>query len=69
MRITHLPYQLPMFQGELMSRTTRLIVAAGLTALLSAGAASLTPVVTGPGVIGWDSVRAGGGGSQVIGWD
>ncbi|WP_327264887.1 hypothetical protein OG444_28665 [Streptomyces sp. NBC_01232] len=52
-----------------MSRTTRLIVAAGLTALLSAGAASLTPVVTGPGVIGWDSVRAGGGGSQVIGWD
>ncbi|MGW6984058.1 hypothetical protein ACWGE1_32230 [Streptomyces sp. NPDC054932] len=52
-----------------MSRTARLIVAAGLTALLSTGAASLVSAVTGPGVIGWDSVQAVGADSQVIGWD
>ncbi|MYR54823.1 hypothetical protein GTY54_00680 [Streptomyces sp. SID625] len=48
-----------------MSRTARLLAAAGLGALLATvGAASAAP-----GVIGWDSVQATDSGSQVIGWD
>ncbi|MEU9419616.1 hypothetical protein [Streptomyces sp. NPDC048272] len=67
-----------------MSRTAHLIVAAGLTALFSAAAplASTSLLTTsgasglsGPAVIGWDSVRAAGAltpgatGTQVISWD
>ncbi|MEV6689269.1 hypothetical protein AB0N28_28685 [Streptomyces sp. NPDC051130] len=57
-----------------MSRTTRFIAVAGLTALLSAGAATAACAapVTAPGVIGWDSARAvaaDASGSAVIGWD
>ncbi|MFJ3841427.1 hypothetical protein ACWGHM_32000 [Streptomyces sp. NPDC054904] len=70
-----------------MSRTTRtaraarLVATAGVTAMLSTGAASLAFVFAGsayaePGVIGWDSVQAvgafatqSGEASQVIGWD
>ncbi|WP_405980795.1 hypothetical protein [Streptomyces sp. NBC_00158] len=48
-----------------MSRTARLLAAAGLTALLSCTAA--VAVATTPGTIGWDSVRAAG--PQTIGWD
>ncbi|EFL14989.1 hypothetical protein [Streptomyces sp. C] len=49
-----------------MSRTARLIAAAGLTALLSCTAA--VAVTAGPGGIGWDSVRAATSPSG-IGWD
>ncbi|GAA3381547.1 hypothetical protein [Streptomyces racemochromogenes] len=47
-----------------MSRTARLIAAAGLTALLSCTAA----VTTGPEIIGWDSVQAATA-PGIIGWD
>ncbi|MBT2477748.1 hypothetical protein [Streptomyces sp. ISL-94] len=50
-----------------MSRTKHLL-AAGLTALLSA-AAFTTGTTGGPGAIGWDTVRAAGAGAQGIGWD
>ncbi|MFF5704375.1 hypothetical protein ACFY7H_18015 [Streptomyces sp. NPDC012794] len=49
-----------------MSRTARLIAAAGLTALLSCTAA--VAVTAGPGTIGWDSVRAATA-PGTIGWD
>ncbi|MGE7388083.1 hypothetical protein ACQKM2_21690 [Streptomyces sp. NPDC004126] len=49
-----------------MSRTARLIAAAGLTALLSCTAA--VAVTTGPGRIGWDSVQAATAPGE-IGWD
>ncbi|MEW1636746.1 hypothetical protein AB0469_22040 [Streptomyces sp. NPDC093801] len=54
-----------------MSRTARLAAAAVLTALLSATAtATATAVEHGPGVIGWDSVRASAPATaKVIGWD
>ncbi|MFJ4779290.1 hypothetical protein [Streptomyces sp. NPDC088762] len=50
-----------------MSRTAHLLAAAGLTALLSATVAFTAQPTGGPGVIGWDTVRAAGPG--VIGWD
>lgn len=60
-----------------MSRTTRLVAAAGLTALFSLGAASTAlaaaPTVPAPSggqvvgkVIGWDTAPAD---KRVIGWD
>ncbi|MEU6864049.1 hypothetical protein ABZ924_12340 [Streptomyces sp. NPDC046876] len=59
-----------------MSRTTRLIAAAGLTALFSLGAASTAlaaPTSPAPSggqvvgkVIGWDTAPAD---KRVIGWD
>ncbi|MFE5915243.1 hypothetical protein ACFQ6B_40060 [Streptomyces wedmorensis] len=52
-----------------MSRVSALLAAAGLAALLSAGAAVTTvQAADTPGAIGWDSVRAGDG-SGAIGWD
>ncbi|MCX5378473.1 hypothetical protein [Streptomyces sp. NBC_00091] len=50
-----------------MSRTARLIAAAGLTALLSCTAAAVA-VTTAPGTIGWDSVQAATA-PGTIGWD
>ncbi|MEU7555512.1 hypothetical protein AB0B01_24770 [Streptomyces sp. NPDC044571] len=52
-----------------MSRTTHLIAAAGLTALLSVGAAAVVAPSAGSGVIGWDSYHAVATGAPVIGWD
>ncbi|ANW17979.1 hypothetical protein [Streptomyces clavuligerus] len=52
-----------------MSRTARLISAAGVTALLSLGLVTVAEAPGAPGVIGWDSVRAAGAGPAVIGWD
>ncbi|MFJ3878201.1 hypothetical protein ACIPW5_12145 [Streptomyces sp. NPDC090077] len=62
-----------------MSRTARLIAAAGLTALLSCTAAvavtagpsgvgwDSVEAATAPGGVAWDSVRAAG--PQGVGWD
>ncbi|GLX18653.1 hypothetical protein [Streptomyces lavendulae] len=62
-----------------MSRTARLLAAAGLTALLSGTAAvavttgtsgvgwDSVQAATAPGGVGWDSVRAAG--PQGLGWD
>ncbi|MET9959008.1 hypothetical protein ABZ128_07935 [Streptomyces sp. NPDC006326] len=54
-----------------MSRTTHFIAAAGLTALLSVGAATaaVAAPTAGAGVIGWDSSRAVAADAPVIGWD
>ncbi|MFE1557296.1 hypothetical protein ACFW6V_20235 [Streptomyces sp. NPDC058734] len=50
-----------------MSRTARLIAAAGLTALLSCTAA-VSAVTAGPGHIVWDSVQAATAPGHIV-WD
>ncbi|MFF1411406.1 hypothetical protein ACFVX6_16720 [Streptomyces sp. NPDC058289] len=52
-----------------MFRSVHLLAAAGLTVLLSATAAVASVTTSGPDVIGWDTVRAAGANTQVIGWD